>query len=76
MTQDLQKAALSMLHEDSRIAGVEIRDLGPGQRSCVGMPSQGEDKLTAEIDDLQRNKLEGSECNRDGFNPGLSKDER
>ena len=31
-----------MLHEDSRIAGVEIRDLGPGQRSCVRVPSKGE----------------------------------
>ena len=34
------------------------------------------EKLMAEIDDLQRNKPEGSEYNEEGFDPGLSKDER
>ena len=29
-------------YEDQRTAGAEIRDLGPGQRSCVGVPSQSE----------------------------------
>ena len=51
-----------------------MSDLGPGQRSCVGVPSPGE-KLMAEIENLERNKREVSDYNKKWLGPSLSKDE-
>ena len=74
-TQESKRQLCVCFKKTTLCGNKRLRILGQIRDRAWECPRKVREKLKVEINDLERDKSEASECNKEGFDPGLSKDE-